>query len=119
MKRLWTAAALLIALLGFTLFHSFYLSRFSNELTTILHEAEAKAESGHWENAQDLTNTHGTNGIPMTHTFMSFSATAKLTRFISVFGKWPSLFNVRRLENILPPTPALSPNWSFCRRRNS
>ena len=57
MKRLWTAAALIIALLGFTLFHSFYLSRFSNELTTILHEAEAKAESGHWENAQDLTNT--------------------------------------------------------------
>ena len=57
MKRLWTAAALLIALLGFTLFHSFYLSRFSNELTTILHEAEAKAESGHWEHAQDLTNT--------------------------------------------------------------
>lgn len=57
MKRIWAASGLLLALLTFTLWHSLYLSTFSGELTTLLHEAEAKAESGHWENARDLTHT--------------------------------------------------------------
>ena len=57
MKRVWIALAILAAILGVTLGHSFYLSDFIRDLTDILETAEAQAEAGDWNAASELTQT--------------------------------------------------------------
>lgn len=55
MKRIWIAAALLLAILAGTLAHSAYLTAFTRELTVLLEEAEAHAEREDWDAAARLT----------------------------------------------------------------
>lgn len=55
MKRIWIAAALLLALLAGTLSHSFYIAAFTRDLTALLEAAEAKAEEEQWASAEELT----------------------------------------------------------------
>lgn len=57
MKRIGIALAVMALILGGTLCHSFYISRFSNDLATLLEAAEAEAESGNWDKAVALTRT--------------------------------------------------------------
>lgn len=57
MKRVWAAVGLLGLLFGGTLTHSFYMAGFVRELTTTLEEAEAQAEQGSWDRAEELTQT--------------------------------------------------------------
>lgn len=57
MKRIWVAAAILVLLFTGTMIHSFYISSVTEQITTILHEAEIKAENGEWESAMRLTET--------------------------------------------------------------
>lgn len=55
MKRIWIAAAILLAILAGTLAHSAYLTTFTRELTVLLEEAEANAEREDWDAAARLT----------------------------------------------------------------
>ena len=55
MKRLWIAALLLAALFGATLCNNLYLRGFTGALNTLLEQAEARAETGDWEEAHVLT----------------------------------------------------------------
>ena len=55
MKRLWIASAILLLLFVGTMAHSFYISSVTEQIASILHEAEAKAENNEWESAQRLT----------------------------------------------------------------
>lgn len=55
MKRIWIAAAILLAMLAGTLAHSFYLAAFTRNLTTLLEQAEASAEQEDWDTAAKLT----------------------------------------------------------------
>lgn len=57
MKRIVIATAILLAIFLATLTHSFYISSFSKGLTSLLEEAEAKAEQQDWPAAMDLTQT--------------------------------------------------------------
>lgn len=57
MKRVWIALAILAAILTATLFHSFYLGHFTQDLMTLLETAEAEAEAGNWDSALELTQT--------------------------------------------------------------
>ncbi len=57
MKRIVIAAVILLLTFAATLSHSFYVSSFTGDLTTLLEAAEARAESGDWEAAGDLTQT--------------------------------------------------------------
>lgn len=56
MKRVWIAAGLLLAILAGTLAHSFYLSGFTKELTTLLAQAEEHAETGNWATASEYNH---------------------------------------------------------------
>ena len=51
MKRLWIAALLLAVLFGATLCNNLYLRGFTGALNTLLEQAEARAETGDWEEA--------------------------------------------------------------------
>ena len=55
MKRLWIALALMIAVFCAIMFNSYYLGKFTRELTGLLTQAEAQAEAGRWEEAGELT----------------------------------------------------------------
>ncbi len=55
MKRLWIAALLLAALFGATLCNNLYLRGFTGALNALLEQAEARAETGDWEEARVLT----------------------------------------------------------------
>lgn len=57
MKRVWIASAILALTLCATLYHSFYLNHFTQDLTALLEAAETEAEAEHWEKAQSLTQT--------------------------------------------------------------
>lgn len=57
MKRIVIAAAILVSIFLATLSHSFYISSFTQDLTTLLEEAEAKAEQQEWPSAMSLTQT--------------------------------------------------------------
>lgn len=48
MKRLWIAAALLVAIFCAMLYNTHFLCRFSGELAQALEQAEAYAEQGDW-----------------------------------------------------------------------
>jgi len=52
MKRVWIAAGLLLLVFVLTLCHSFYLTRFTDELTGLLEQAESCAERGDWDAAE-------------------------------------------------------------------
>ena len=55
MKRIIIAAAILLVTFAATLSHSFYISSFTEELTTLLEAAETNAEKENWSAADDLT----------------------------------------------------------------
>lgn len=57
MKRIVIAAVLLLVTFAVTLCHSFYISSLTGEMTTLLEAAEARAESGDWNAAGNLTQT--------------------------------------------------------------
>lgn len=57
MKRIWIALAIMALILSGTLCHSLYISRFANDLTTLLESAESEAESSNWDKAAALTRT--------------------------------------------------------------
>ncbi len=57
MKRIIIAVSLLLLTFAATLSHSFYISSFTGELTTLLEAAETKAEESDWSSAWDLTQT--------------------------------------------------------------
>ncbi|WP_251444951.1 DUF4363 family protein [Vermiculatibacterium agrestimuris] len=57
MKRIWIALAILLAVLCATLYHSVYLSHFTQDLSSLLEAAETEAESGDWDKAAALTQT--------------------------------------------------------------
>ena len=55
MKRLWIAAALLVAIFCAMLYNTHFLCRFSGELAQALEQAEAYAEQGDWRRAESMT----------------------------------------------------------------
>lgn len=55
MKRLWIALALLAALLGGTLLHTWSLGGFTRGLTHSLEQAQDLAQADRWEEANSLT----------------------------------------------------------------
>ena len=57
MKRVYIASAFLLLILVGTLYHSFYLNSFTQQLTQILTQAESDALKGDWEQADSLTQT--------------------------------------------------------------
>ena len=57
MKRIIAATAILLLVFAATLCHSFYISSFTQELTSILEAAEANAEKNDWAAAEELTQT--------------------------------------------------------------
>lgn len=57
MKRVWIAAAILLTILAGTLLHSFYITSYTRNMTTLLEQAESSAEQGDWERADKLTQT--------------------------------------------------------------
>lgn len=57
MKRIGIAIGLLLAILVGTLAHSFYIASFTHDLSLLLEAAEAEAEQGAWDKAEELTQT--------------------------------------------------------------
>lgn len=55
MKRIGIAAAILLLILACTMFHSFYITSFTQDLTAMLEQAELNAEREDWETAAKLT----------------------------------------------------------------
>ena len=55
MRRLFAAIAVLFALFGLTLFNSYYLKQYTEDLNQFLTEAEACAAIGDWDAAADKT----------------------------------------------------------------
>lgn len=55
MKRILIALVLLCCIFAAALGHSAYISSLSEELTTLLEEAEDSAEEGNWDQAMALT----------------------------------------------------------------
>lgn len=55
MKRLWIALALMGAILGGTLAHTWFLRGFTGELTSALEQADGLARAQRWEEAAALT----------------------------------------------------------------
>lgn len=55
MGRLWISAALLTALLGLTMYNTHYLGTYTDELITLLHQAELCTADGDWDAAADKT----------------------------------------------------------------
>ncbi len=52
MKRMWIASGILLSILALTLWHSAHITRFTQELTALLEEAEQYAEAGDWAQAR-------------------------------------------------------------------
>lgn len=57
MKRVLIAAVILLTTLAVMLCHSFYISSFTKDLTTLLEAAEVRAEENDWKTAQELTHS--------------------------------------------------------------
>ena len=55
MKRIGIAIGLLLIILTGTLAHSFYIASFTHDLSLLLEAAEAEAEQGAWDKAEELT----------------------------------------------------------------
>lgn len=55
MKRLWIAAALLLALLGISLANAWYAQDITDGMREQLHQAQVHAEQGDWGRAEALT----------------------------------------------------------------
>jgi len=55
MKRLWIAAALLLALLGASLANGWYAQKLTGGMRDRLIQAQAQAEQGDWARAEGLT----------------------------------------------------------------
>lgn len=55
MKRLWTAAALVLALLACTLLNAWYAQKLTGSLWERLERAQALVEEERWEEAEALT----------------------------------------------------------------
>ena len=55
MRRLTLSLLVLAGLVGLTLYNSHYLNVYTNELTTLLKQAEAAAAGGDWDAAADKT----------------------------------------------------------------
>lgn len=55
MKRGWLAVALLVVMAGLALWHVWYVTGLTGELTAALERAEGLAESQDWQNAAALT----------------------------------------------------------------
>ncbi len=55
MKRLYIAAALLIALLGASLANAWYAQRLTGEMREELSQAQLHAKQGNWSRAESLT----------------------------------------------------------------
>ena len=56
MKRVWIASVILLSVLVLTIFHSVHLTGFTDELTSLLEQAETHAEVGNWERAQQYND---------------------------------------------------------------
>lgn len=56
MRRLWISISVLTLVFAIALFNSWNLDRLTGDLTDILTEAQALAESEDWEGAQTLTS---------------------------------------------------------------
>lgn len=56
MKRLWISVFLMVFIFIATLWNVGYLTRFTNQITALLTDAETLAEDGNWAGAQSLTN---------------------------------------------------------------
>lgn len=55
MRRFWISLSVLIALLCATLYNTHYLHNYTQELTTLLTQAEACVMDGDWDAASDKT----------------------------------------------------------------
>ena len=55
MKRLWISIALLCAVFAATLWNSHFLTGFTENLSSLLTQAEVQAEAGAWPEASALT----------------------------------------------------------------
>ena len=55
MKRLWTAAALLVLLLGISLANGRYAQSLTGDMTKQLRQAQSLAEKGDWSRAESVT----------------------------------------------------------------
>ena len=55
MRRLWFSLAILITLVCLTLCNAYYLKSYTEEMTTLLHQAELCAADGDWDAAADKT----------------------------------------------------------------
>ncbi len=55
MRRLWASLAILVFLFCAALVNSWYLNHYTNELVTLLRQAESCAASGDWDAAGDKT----------------------------------------------------------------
>lgn len=55
MKRIWIAAALILALAALSACHVLYLGRFTGQLTDLLSQAQEQVEQGDWLRAEELT----------------------------------------------------------------
>ena len=55
MKRVWIAIGLLLIIMAGTLAHSFHIASFTHDLSLLLEAAEAEAEQGYWDKAEELT----------------------------------------------------------------
>lgn len=55
MRRFWSSLAVLVALLCATLYNTHYLGNYTQELITLLTQAEACAADGDWDAAADKT----------------------------------------------------------------
>ena len=67
MHRLWISVAVLIALFCATLYNAHYIHGCTDELISLLTEAEASANQGDWETAAEKTDAaigcwHGSEG---------------------------------------------------------
>lgn len=55
MRRLWLSLGILIVLFGLTLYNSHYLNFYTEEISTLLKQAEFCAADGDWDAAADKT----------------------------------------------------------------
>ena len=55
MKRLWISLGILLAIFGLSLSNIRYTAQASNQLVTLLNQAEEEAEAGQWRRATTLT----------------------------------------------------------------
>ena len=62
MKRLWIAAALLLAILGGCLCNAWYLGSLTREMNQLLEQAGQLAQTDSWPEARRLTSQAGQRG---------------------------------------------------------